>query len=128
MRGTLIVKGLLFTKSLNRKTCNFLTGKIPVYQWQSLFNFLLLFFFDPAPNLRSYYKAIVIKGTKERAHCIHCIKFICSIRVEYRCFVRFQVYLTFILQYFQVYSIKCTQKYCEWDNSLTFFVSKSKIL
>ena len=73
MRGTLVVKGLMFTKSLNRETCNFLTAKIPVYQWQSSFNF---FFFDPGLNLRSYYKAIVIKVTNGRAHCIRCIKFI----------------------------------------------------
>ena len=95
----------------------------------TLFMFLFFFFFFSSctqfQELLGTYKAI--KWTNGRAHCIYrlfyyCIKYIRSVRVEYRCFVEFQVHLIFVLQNFQVYSQKCTRKYCEWGNLFNLFV------
>ena len=62
------LRRLMFTKSLNLKACYFFAAKRPVYHWQCLFCFL---FFLPALNFRSYYKAMEIKATSGRAHCMH---------------------------------------------------------
>ena len=58
----------MFTKTLNRETCNFLASKknsLPVTR------FILFHFCHSAVNLRSCYEAIVIKQTNGRANCIH---------------------------------------------------------
>ena len=128
------LKTLIFTNSLNHEICSFLAAKRPVDHWQGLFCFV---FFRPALYFRSYYKAIEKKDKRGRTLYTlfyYCIKYICSIRVAYRCFVKFQVYLIFALETFQVYSLKYTQNGTiawhnfEWHNSLNFFVWKFEIL
>ena len=63
-------------------------------------------FYHPAPNFRSYYKAIEKKNTKKqngRAHCTHCSIIVSSTYAVLELnIVKVQVKLIFVLQNFQL--------------------------
>ena len=123
------LRRLMFTKTLNRETCNFLASKKKQFTSDKVYFVSLLSFCCQFEELLwSHSDKADKRESRLYTFFYYCIKYIYSIRAEYWCFVKVQVHLIFALQSFQVYSQKFSQKCCEWDNSLNFFVWKFEIL